>query len=172
LRVTLNKALQQHVDLGLEVLRNLADEDDNLEASLEALDENTKAIAGPIGSVYGDDAEDAFLEIWRDHIGFFADYTVGAREDDDDMKEDALDDLKDYQEDIADFFSGAIPSVERATVIAGSGEHRDLFIDAIDAYEDGDYEEAYELQREAAAQIQGIADLLAEGVVDQYPAKF
>jgi len=172
LRVALNKAMQGHVGLGLAALRNVNDESDDLTASVEALDKNSVAIAGLVESVYGDDAGDAFLVIWRNHIGDFASYATGARENDEDMKDDALDNLKDYQQEIAAFFSGAIPSIDKATVIKGSGEHRDLFIDAIDAYADEDFEEAYDLQIQAAAQIQGIADLLSVGIVTQYPEKF
>ena len=42
-----------------------------------ALDGNSIDIAKAIGSVYGAGAEQAFLPLWRKHIGFVVDYTVG-----------------------------------------------------------------------------------------------
>jgi hypothetical protein len=172
LRVSLNKLLQEHATLSLDVLRSIYNESDDVSASNEELDENTVELAATIGSVYGDDAEEQFREIWREHIVFFANHTVGLRDDDDDMVDEALEDLEGYREEIADFFSSAIPSVERETVIAGAGEHADLLTSSMEAYDDEDYMEAYELQREGAKQMQGIADLLSNGIVMQFPEQF
>ncbi|MAQ77206.1 hypothetical protein CL684_01645 [Candidatus Campbellbacteria bacterium] len=172
LRVSLNKTLQEHASLGLEALYDVIDDENSTADAVEALDENTVELSAAVGSVFGDDAEDAFKEIWRDHIGFFADYATGLRENDDDMMDDAMDDIEDYQDDISDFFSGALPDVDKATVVAGAGEHAELFFESMDAWEDQDYEEAYELQREAQKQIQGIADLLSINIVKENPSMF
>ena len=40
------------------------------------LDANSVALAKTLGSVYPD-AEKPFLASWRQHIGFFVDYTLG-----------------------------------------------------------------------------------------------
>src|SRR5215470_13033206 len=46
-------------------------------AAADALDANSVEISKAIGSVYGEGAEQAFLPVWRRHIGFAVDYTVG-----------------------------------------------------------------------------------------------
>ncbi len=47
------------------------------DAAATAVDGNSIDIAKAIGSVYGADAEKAFLPLWRKHIGFVVDYTTG-----------------------------------------------------------------------------------------------
>tara|TARA_B100000378_G_C18046038_1_gene412041 strand:- start:1276 stop:2061 length:786 start_codon:yes stop_codon:yes gene_type:complete len=172
LRVSLNKTLQEHVDLALPALRNAYDDADDYDASLDALDENSVELAAVIGSVYGDDAEDDFLELWRDHIGFFADYTVGLATDDEDMQEEARDDLEDYHTSVATFLSDANPNIDEDDVMNGAMEHGNLLLESMDAYDNEDYDEAYELQREAGDQVQGLADIIALGVLMQYPSQF
>jgi hypothetical protein len=46
-------------------------------AALKALDQNTVALGSAIGSLYGHSAQQAFLKMWRAHIGFFVTYTSG-----------------------------------------------------------------------------------------------
>jgi hypothetical protein len=172
LRVTLNALLREHVNLGMLALYNVIDNDDATAASVEALDGNTNELAATIGSVYGEDAQSAFDEIWTAHIGFFANYATGLRTNDADLREAAEEDLKDYQSEIANFFNGALPAIDRSVVVAGSGEHKDLLIEAMDEYADGDYKAAYAAQREADKQIAGIANLLAREIVKQNPSLF
>ena len=94
------------------------------------------------------------------------------RTNDADLREAAEEDLKDYQSEIANFFNGALPAIDRSVVVAGSGEHKDLLIEAMDEYADGDYKAAYAAQREADKQIAGIANLLAREIVKQNPGLF
>ena len=172
LRVTLNSLLREHVNLGMSALYNVIDGAEATTASVEALDDNTNELAATIGSVYGDDAQDAFDEIWTAHIGFFASYATGLRTDDEDLRDDAKTDLENYQIDISNFFNGALPAIDKSVVIAGSGEHKDLLIAAMDEYAAGDFAAAYEVQREADKQIAGIANLLAGEIVNQNPELF
>ena len=172
LRVTLNSLLREHVNLGMIALYNVIDNDDATAASVEALDENTNELAAVVGSVYGKDAQEGFDTIWTDHIGFFANYATGLRTNDEDLRDDAEEDLEQYQQDIATFFNSALPEIKKSTVIAGSGEHKDLLIEAMDEYHAGDYEGAYEAQRKADKQIAGIANLLSENIVKQNPDLF
>lgn len=172
LRVLLNKQLQGHVGLGLQTLYAVIDGENYISEANSELDDNTNDLAASIGSVFGENAENAFDEIWTDHIGFFANYATGLRENDQDMMLEAREDLAQYQQDIAAFFTSALPMIKKETVINGSGEHAALFFDSMDAWDEGDYEEAYDLQTEAAMQIQGIADLLATNIVKKFPSKF
>jgi len=172
LNVTLQSLLKEHVNLSLNVLRSAYDGNAELGASLKELDDNTADLGATIGSVYGAEAEARFLEIWRAHIGFFADQTTGLKTNDDEIVAKAERDLVQYQDDISDFFSGAIPLVMKETIVAGSGVHAKLLGDSMKAYDKGDYAEAYRLQAEADTQIEWVADLLSKGIVAQFPAKF
>jgi len=79
LRATLNLLLREHVYLAADATgAALGGRKAEFEAAAAALDANSQDIARAIGSVYGADAEKAFLPLWRRHIGFVVDYTVGA----------------------------------------------------------------------------------------------
>src|SRR3712207_5234791 len=52
-------------------------EDPTFKAAAGALDNNSVALSEAITSVYGPQASEQFLSLWRNHIGFFVDYTLG-----------------------------------------------------------------------------------------------
>jgi plastocyanin len=68
------------------------------------------------GSVYGPDAEKAFLPLWREHIGFFVDYTTGGATKDKAKQDKAIADLVSYSEDFAAFLSSANPNLPKTAV--------------------------------------------------------
>ena len=61
--------------------KGVAGEED-FDAIAAALEGNTVDLGEAIGSVYGEEGETAFLKLWRDHIGFFVDYTVATAKKD------------------------------------------------------------------------------------------
>ena len=78
LRNTLNLALREHAIIAAMATGSaLGGRDAEFKAAAGALDANSVDISKAIGSVYGPDAEKAFLPLWRKHIGFVVDYTVG-----------------------------------------------------------------------------------------------
>ena len=78
LRTGYNALLAEHVFLaGAATDAALGGRQAEFEAAAAALDANSQDLATSIGSVYGPDAEKAFLPLWRKHIGMVVDYTVG-----------------------------------------------------------------------------------------------
>src|SRR5262245_21207287 len=78
LRAGLNALFREHIFLAAAATgAALAGREAEFKAAAGALDGNSVDIAKAIGSVYGKDAGDAFLPLWRKHIGFVVDYTVG-----------------------------------------------------------------------------------------------
>ncbi len=80
LRVTLDELLGEHALLAMFATQKGYDGAPDFEAIAGALDQNGVDLSEAIGSVYGDEAGTKFLDgglLWRDHIGFFVDYTVG-----------------------------------------------------------------------------------------------
>jgi cell division protein FtsL len=172
LRVTLNSLLKEHVDLGLEVLRNAYNGRDSFAASEQRLDQNSQELAAAVGSVYGDQAESDFLALWRAHIGFFADHTTGLATDNETKVQQAVVDLNGYAADAGAFFSNANPNLPADAVEALAQEHGRLLRESMVAYDNGNYAEAYRIQREANTQVGKIADALATGIVKQFPDRF
>jgi hypothetical protein len=172
LRVLLNALERQHVDLASAAVRNGFDGDPDFKASADALDANSVEISKAVGSVYGPEAEEKFLEIWRSHIGFFVDYTVAAKKGDKAGMDKAVANLGGYVDAISDLLSGANPNLPREAVAQLVGEHVGLLKGAVDAYGAGDYAGSYAKQAEANTQVGTIADALAGAIVKQYPEKF
>lgn len=172
LRVGLNSDLKEHVDLGLIALRSAYDGDEDTGAAVAALDENSKDLAAKVGSVYGDQAEENFLALWRDHIGFFVDYTKGLKADNETKMQQADEDLKGYAQSAGTFFNNANPNIPKDAVVQLAEEHKKLVIASMEAYDKGNYEKAYRKEREANKQVSKIADALTKGIVKQNPGVF
>ena len=172
LRVTLNQMMRQHIDLATVALVDAATDSPSSEASLAALDANSVELAGAVGSVYGDDAEESFLALWREHIGFFADYTTAKVGGDEAAMQEAKDNLEGYTDQAASFFADANPNIDKDGFQEGLNTHVTQVVGIVDAYAAGNYEQAFETQEEAYNHIGMAADNLADAIVKQYPDKF
>ena len=172
LRAGLNALLQEHVYLaGFATDAALNDRPDQFEAAAATLDTNSVELSEAIGSAYGADAGDAFLELWRTHIGFFVDYTNGVATDDQAAQDQAIADLEGYSQDFAAFLNSAngLPTDAVVGLLEG---HVESLTAAIDAQADGDAMTAWTSLREAAGHMQMISDALAEATVQTFPDMF
>src|SRR5579859_432077 len=82
LRAALTGLLIQHVAATAFVVQTAVAHGGNLTApqvkgAIGALADNTNQLGAAIGSVYGPAAQAQFLKLWRAHIGFFVNYTLG-----------------------------------------------------------------------------------------------
>lgn len=168
LRATLTSLLQEHVYLvggALETALDRGADDPATEGALAALDENTVALGQVIASIPGVDDPDEFVQLWRDHIGYFADYAVGRAEEDDDAVEQALADLEAYQEETADLLEALTDGELLADEVFGELEtHVTMITDTVDALVEEDVE-AFTMLRDAAAHMDAVAAAIADGVV-------
>jgi len=130
------------------------------------------AISKAMGSVYGQGAEDAFLPLWRKHIGMVVDYTVGVASNDKAKQDRAVADLIGYTQDFGAFLQSANPNLPKS-VVADLVKHHVVTLKAvIDAQASKDQARTYAALRAAAEHMQMIADPLAEAIVKQFPDKF
>jgi hypothetical protein len=170
--VTLNLLGQEHVYLaGAAFSAAIAGRQDEYKVAADAVDQNTQELGKAVGSVYGSDAQQKFLSLWRAHIGFFADYAMGAAANDQAKKEKAMSDLQGYQRDIGAFFNSANPNLPAQTVSDLFGPHVMHLTGAIDALAAKDNAKAYQMVYEAAHQTQDIMDPLAAAIIAQFPDK-
>ena len=173
LRIGLNSLLKEHVYLAAATTgAALGGRQDEFKSAAGALDANSVALSQAIGSVYGSDAETAFLALWRKHIGFFVDYTTGVAKKDKKAQEKAVQDLIGYASDFAAFLSSANPNLPAPVVTDLVKSHVVGLKAAVDAQGQKDYATAYAKVREAAAHMQMIADPLAGAIAKQFPEKF
>jgi hypothetical protein len=173
LRAGLNTLFQEHVYLASAATgAALGGREGEFKAAAGALDENSVAIANAIGSVYGADAEKAFLPLWRRHIGFVVDYTVGVATKDTAKQSMAVSDLVAYTNDFGAFLSAANPNLPKTVVADLVKDHVVTLKSVIDAQAAGDLAKAYSATRMAASHMRMIADPLADAIVKQFPDKF
>jgi hypothetical protein len=173
LRTALNLALREHVHLAAAATgAALGGRDAEFKAAAGALDANSVAVAKAIGSVYGPDAEKAFLPLWRKHIGMVVDYTVGKATGDRAKQDRAVSELVAYTQDFGAFLAGANPNLPRVVLADLVKHHVVTLKDVIDAQAAKDPARAFTAQRTGAAHMQMIADPLAEAIVTQFPERF
>ena len=172
LRVALNNLLAEHAQLGLTATAAaLGGRSAEFKAAADALDANSVQLSQAIGMVYGDGAGQAFLSLWRTHIGFIVDYTNGVAKKDQKMQDKAVNDLLGYTKDFAAFLSSANPNLPTGVVADLVKAHVVGFKAAIDAQAKGDWATAYAKTREAVAHMRMIADPLAMAIAKQFPDK-
>ena len=173
LRSTLTMAFQEHTYLAARATgAALGGRDAEFKAAVAALDANGVDISKAIGSVYGQGAGDAFLPLWRRHIGFVVDYTVGVATKDQAKQQKAVEDLVGYSQDFGAFLASANPNLPKDVVAGLVKDHILTLKPVIDAQAAGDQPKVYTMLRSATVHMRMIADPLAEAIVKQFPQKF
>jgi cytochrome c556 len=173
LRAGLTGILQEHVYLaGIAVAQGVGEGLDSkqFEAAAGTLDQNSKDLAGAIESVYGKDAGDQFLELWRDHIGMFVEYTKGKATKDDKLVAKAEKDLDGYRTTFGAFLESANPNLAQDAVAEELKPHVSSVFKAIDSVVAG--KAPFEDLREAASHMPQTAKVLAGGIAAQKPEMF
>jgi len=173
LRSTLNTLFQEHIYLAAAATgAALGGREAEFKAATAALDANSVAISKAIGSVYSQGAEDAFLPLWRKHIGMVVEYTVGVATNDKVKQDKAVADLIGYTQDFGAFLQSANPNLPKSVVADLVKQHVVTLKEVIDAQASKDQAKTYLAMRTAAGHMQMIADPLAEAIVKQFPDKF
>lgn len=167
LRAALQAVLYDHVYLaGSAINQAIADGGDlttvKTAAAVQALDDNSVAVAALIGSAYPD-AEQPFLDSWRSHIPFFVDYTIGKATGDQAKVEKAVADLGAYAVSFGQLINSVVSDLPAEAVQMQIEMHGASLIAAIDANIAGDPNYASLLQ-EAAAHMSETALALASGI--------
>lgn len=164
-RVLLNGLFAEHIWLaGAATGAALQGSTSGFTAAAAALDSNSVAIADAVGAVHGKAAREAFLPLWRRHIGFVVDYTHGVAGKDMAKQDRAVKALLGYANDLAAFLHSAHPNLPTATLAELIRGHIVTLKAVIDAQAAGRWDAAFLALRSAAAHMQMIADPLARDV--------
>ena len=192
LRSQLTAGLQEHVYLaGIAVENGVTHglTSPQFKAAAATLDKNSVALSQAIASVYGPSAGDQFLKIWRQHIGFFVDYTKGRA-----TKNAALvakaqrelagyratfgaflakanRDLDGYRAAFGAFMAKANPNLTASAVSNDLKGHIATLEAAIDAVV-AKKASSFDLLQAAASHMPGTAQVLAGAIAKQFPEKF
>ena len=177
LRAGLTSLLQEHVYLAGVAIETAVDAGGNLEdpavqAAVATLDENSVALSESVGSVAGPENAEAFLGLWREHIGFFVDYTLGQATGDQAMVDQALADLSGYQQAAGAFFEEITGGeIVADDLVAGLEMHVSTLTAAIDGVVAGDAVAFTDL-RVAAQHMFDAALFLSTGIAAAAPDMF
>ena len=167
LRSTLTALLNDHVwlagnALDTAVLKGGNLKDPAVQGAVAALDENSVALAETLGSVYPQ-AQQPFLASWRQHIGFFVNYTLGKATKDAAMVSKARTELDGYRTSFGQLIHSVVPQLPADAVAKELIPHVQTLLDAIDAAVAGrpDYQSKLAM---AAGHMTMTADVLAGGI--------
>ena len=167
LRSGLTYLLEEHVQLaGIATGTALAKKGDlkdpAVKAAVAALDANSVALSKAVGAAYPK-AEAPFLDSWRQHIGFFVDYTLGKATKDRAKVAKAKADLDGYRTSFGELISSVVPELPADAVANELKPHVASLFAAIDAVVAGDASAFAKLQS-AAGHMPGTAGTLAGGI--------
>jgi hypothetical protein len=172
-RVALNQLLQEHLYLATFATdAALEGGSEETPAALDVLGTNGTDIGGAIGTLYGQDAQDAFNQIWSAHNGFFVDYTTGVATKDQDMQDMAVENLTTvYVPQFASFLAGAtgLPEDALTSLIT---DHVLTTKAVVDAQAGDDAQAAAAADLLAAQHMQMIGDPLSAAIVAAKPDSF
>jgi hypothetical protein len=168
LRATLTSLLSDHVWLAGNALDTAVQQKGDLKdpqvvGAVKALDANSVALANTVGSVYPD-AEKPFLASWRQHIGFFVNYTLGQATENDKQVAKAKSDLDAYRTAFGELINSVIPELPADAVAEELKPHVSSLFAAIDASVAGKPD--YQTKLSAAADHMAMtAAILTSGIV-------
>jgi hypothetical protein len=165
LYASLDQLLREHVDLTANVVQTAITKGPSSGATKQALatlDQNTQGLGAAIGSFYGSAAQAQFLKLWRAHIGYFVNYTLGVASHNKAKVATANKDLAGYTAQFSKFIAGAtkLPASAVAADLKGHVTTLETAINAIVAKSPS----AGKKIEMAAMHMDGTAQVLAKGI--------
>jgi hypothetical protein len=169
LRAGLTHLLTEHVYTAAIALKTAVDkggkmDDPTVKAAVANLDANSVALSKAVGSAYPQ-AEAPFLQSWRQHIGFFVDYTLGKATKDQAKVDKAKLDLDGYRTSFGQLINSVVPELPAMAVADELTPHVASLLATIDSLIAGDGQVFAKLA-EAAAHMPMTAATLAGGIAD------
>jgi hypothetical protein len=168
---TFQRLLVEHVYLtGMLVTTILDGRQEQLQATIDAVDANSRALADQVGQAHGPEVREALLTAWRGQVGLFIDYAFGAATGDDAKKGIALANLNDARGNIDAAVTGGDSGLDPGTVAELLRPQVGLIVGAVDAFAAGDTPGGYASLQRAAAGVPALADALAGSIATAAPA--
>ena len=169
LRALLDRQLGEHAALAMNATNLGVTGSPAFPAAARALDRNSVALSKSIAAVYGKAAGKAFLDgrfQWRDHIGFFVDYTVALAKKDQAGQAKAVANLRRYTVEHGKLLGDATGLPPKA-VQADLLQHVLELKAQLDASANKQYAKAAGIYQDAYAHMFMTADLLANAIAKQ-----
>ncbi|HJW92525.1 MAG TPA: hypothetical protein VJ901_02805 [Thermoanaerobaculia bacterium] len=148
---------------------NLPDKD----ATTQRLLQNQTDIGNAVAQFYGADAGTKLTALLRDHILIAADIVTAAKAGDNAKVAASNKRWHDNAAEIATFLHGANPkNWPQATLQTAMNMHLDQTLDEATHQLKGNYAASVQDYEHIVQHILGMADVLSDGIVKQFPSKF
>jgi hypothetical protein len=174
LRAGLTAVLQEHVYLaGIAIDTGVRDglRSRSYRAAAAELDDNSRAVAGAFGEVYGNAAERQVLRQWRRHIRYYVAYTRGRLAGDRAEQRRARRGLADFAEDFGRLVASVNPNLPAEAVERETATHGRQTLSIIDATVARSVR-VYPRLQHGAAHMTMVADTFATAIAAQFPDRF
>lgn len=173
LRNEMRKLWEDHVTWTRMVIVSVAADLPDRQAAVGRLLANQDDLGDAIKPYYGDAAGQRLAELLREHIVIAADVLTAAKAGDSDALNAALERWYDNGNEIAAFLNAANPrNWPLEEMRAMLREHLDLTTNEAVARLSGDWDADVRAYDRAHEQVLEMADMLSEGIVDQFPGRF
>jgi len=145
----------------------------DLDPTVQRLLRNQDDIGDAIKPFYGDAAGEELSRLLREHITLAAELIAAAKAGDADAVQATSDAWYANADEIADFLGAANPKHwPAAEMRAMMREHLDLTLAEAVARLEGRYADDIVFYDEIHVQILGMADMLSDGIIAEFPARF
>jgi hypothetical protein len=172
LRLSLDQLLGGHTELAALAMRAGLTLSPDVEASVNALNQNTEDLRAAITSIYGPAAGQAFLAQWTEHTSAYLAYVSAKRSGDTSGQQAALDRLRNYQTTFTNLLVKANPHLSATHFRELIAAHTDHLINSADQYAAMDFAAAYTTEREGFAHSGVLSAYLASAIATQFPGRF
>ncbi|MEU8615265.1 hypothetical protein AB0C29_45510, partial [Actinoplanes sp. NPDC048791] len=165
--IRLQGLLGQHSILAADLMRSRIRGDDSfVQAADAALGENTDAMTGLIGQLFGAATATQFGPMWSEHVVSLVAYAAAVADQDAGALAHAREELIEYEEELADFFAGASQGrLPRAAARDAVLMHVNHLTQQADAYAAGDHATADRLYRQSFQHTYDLGLTLAEALL-------
>jgi len=143
------------------------------DATTQRLLQNQTDIGNAVAEFYGRDAGNKLTALLRDHILIAADIVTAAKAGDNAKVASSNKRWHDNANEIAKFLHGANPKHwPESTLQSAMKMHLDQTLDEATHQLKGDYATSVKDYDHVVQHILGMADVLSDGIIAQFPAKF
>jgi len=172
LRMQLHQLLSEHTVMAGIVTQKAAIGAPDFPAAMAQLDENSVAIANTIGSLYGQQAADQFLPLWRAHIQGYLDYTAATARQDEAARMTISAGLAEWVRTLGAQMNALNPNLARDVIDNELSTHVNGTLMAINTFGSGDFNGHYNVAHQAFVHSFHMGDVMAAAIVAQFPDRF
>lgn len=162
----------QHMEWTYATVVAFASESPGLGATMDRLLQNQTDIGDAVAGFYGKAAGDQLADLLTTHIKDAVPVLSAAKAGDTSALETAVDAWYANAEDIADFLAGANPAWKKGEMRQMMKGHITQTIAYASDVLGGNWDSAVTKYDEAEAHMTDMADMLSDGIVAQFPARF